>query len=121
MAVYWRSYVEGSKEGTPGCGVYWYSFVYAGRRIQQSAKTTRKTIAVEAEKTRRKELERAYAGLPTGDAKIRVSSVRDFVKPYRENYDLNHRPQSVAFAKGRLAHVDRLLGSILWLVGGVCG
>jgi integrase len=113
MAVYWRSYVEGSKEGTPGCGVYWYSFVYAGRRIQESAKTTRKTIAVEAEKTRRKELERAYAGLPTRDAKIRVSSVRDFVKPYRENYDLNHRPQSAAFAKGRLAHVDRLLGSVL--------
>jgi integrase len=113
MAVYWRAYVKGKKEGTAGCGVYWYSFVYAGRRIQESAKTTRKTIAVEAEKNRRKELQRAYAGLPTGEAKLRVSSVRDIVKPYRDNYDLNHRPQSVAFAKGRLAHIERLLGAVL--------
>lgn len=31
-------------------GVYWYEFVYAGQRIRESAKTSKKTIAIEAEK-----------------------------------------------------------------------
>jgi len=31
-------------------GVWWYSFIYAGKRVQESAKTSRKTLAVEAER-----------------------------------------------------------------------
>ena len=42
--------------------VYWYEFVYANKRIRESAKTTRRTIAVEAEKRKRLDLGRAYAG-----------------------------------------------------------
>jgi hypothetical protein len=30
--------------------VYWYEFTYANKRIRESAKTTRKTIAVEGER-----------------------------------------------------------------------
>ena len=33
--------------------VYWYEFLYAKKRIRESAKTTRKTIAIEAEKRRK--------------------------------------------------------------------
>jgi len=44
--------------------IWWYEFTFAGRRIRESAKTTRKTVAIEAEKARRRELERALAGLP---------------------------------------------------------
>ena len=57
--------------------VWWYSFVFAGKKIQESAKTSRKTIATEAEKRRRLELERAHAGMPIDDKGRRVSSVRD--------------------------------------------
>jgi integrase len=94
-------------------GQWWFSFVYAGKRIQQSAKTSKKTIAVEVEKKRRAELERAYAGLPAewNDRKIR--SVRDVVIPYIEHYGINHRPQSLRFATGRLQQVSRLLGAVL--------
>ena len=31
-------------------GQWWFSFVYSGKRIQESAKTSKKTIAVEVEK-----------------------------------------------------------------------
>jgi integrase len=113
VAVYWRAYKKGVAVRTQGAGVFWYSFVYAGKRVQESAKTTRKTIAVEAEKRRKLELQRALAGLPIEDRKVRISSVHDVVKIYREHYDINHRPQSVAFSSGRLAHIDRLLGPVL--------
>ena len=63
--------------------VYWFEFIYASKRIRESAKTTRKTIAVEAEKRRRLELERAYAGLPVEAASMRISTVLDCTKAYR--------------------------------------
>jgi integrase len=94
-------------------GVWWYSFVFAGKRVQESAKTSRKTIAAEAEKNRRLELERTLAGLPAQKRFSRISSVEDLVRPYIEHYDINHREQSAAFSKARLKHVSRLLGTTL--------
>jgi hypothetical protein len=32
--------------------VSWYEFIYAGKRIRESSKSTRKTVAQEAEKKR---------------------------------------------------------------------
>ena len=43
--------------------VYWYEFVFSGARIRESAKTTSKTIAREAERARRRELELGINGL----------------------------------------------------------
>ena len=93
--------------------VWWYSFVYAGKRIQESTKTSRKTIATEAEKRRRLELERAHSGLPTADVTKRIQSVKDVVEPYLKHYGINHRRQSLRFATGRLENVKRLLGAVL--------
>ncbi len=94
-------------------GVWWYSFIFAGKRIQETAKTTRKTGAVEAERGRRLELERTLAGMPMDSRESRIHTVSKRVTDYLEHYGLNHRPRSVAFAQGRLAHVTRLLGSTL--------
>ena len=93
--------------------VWWYEFSYLGKRIQESAKTSRKTIAVEAEKNRRLGLERTLAGLPAEKREDRIRSVNDFVKSYLEGYELNHRPKSVLFAKGRLARVCETIGGVL--------
>jgi integrase len=38
-------------------GVYWYEFAFQGQRIRESAKTSSKTIARDAERQRRRELE----------------------------------------------------------------
>ncbi|MBI3470498.1 MAG: site-specific integrase [Candidatus Solibacter usitatus] len=94
-------------------GQWWYSFVFAGKRVQEAAKTTLKTVAREAEKNRRRELEKSLAGMPVEKRENRILSVADVVRPYQEHYGINHRTQSVLFSKGRLVHVTRLLGNTL--------
>jgi integrase len=93
--------------------VWWYEFIFAGKRIRDSAKTTRKTIAVEAERQKKLELERTLAGMPVEKRVNRIRSVSDVVKAYQEHYALNHRQQSVLFSAGRLEHITRLLGTTL--------
>jgi integrase len=93
--------------------VYWYEFIYAGKRIRESAKTTRKTIAVEAEKRRRLELERAYAGLPVEAVSMRINTVLDCTKAYRVAYKQGHRAKSQTWVAERLANVEKALGSVL--------
>jgi integrase len=51
--------------------------------------------------------------LPTEQKANGIRTVSEVVKPYLASYGLNHRPQSVLFAKGRLAQVERLLGGVL--------
>jgi integrase len=94
-------------------GVYWYEFIFAGKRVRESAKTASKTIAKECEKSYRRALERSLAGLPAERPADRIKSVDDVVKPYLDHYEINHREKSVAFAKGRLTHARRLLGGVL--------
>jgi hypothetical protein len=43
--------------------VWWYDFVFAGKRIRESAKTSLKTLARIAEKNRRRELEEGFNGI----------------------------------------------------------
>jgi hypothetical protein len=44
---------------------WWIDFSIGDKRVCESAKTTKKTIAGEEEKRRRQDLERTYAGLPS--------------------------------------------------------
>jgi integrase len=94
-------------------GTYHYEFIFAGKRIRESAHTASKTVAKEAEKSRRRELERTLAGLPAEKREDRIKSVNDMVESYLADYGLNHREKSTVSANGRLAHVNRLLGSTL--------
>jgi integrase len=92
---------------------YWYEFIFAGKRIRESAKTHSKTVAKEAEKDRRRALERTLAGLPAENRTDRVQTVKDVVTRYRAHYGLNHRDGSVRFSRQRLAHVLVKLGSMV--------
>jgi integrase len=94
-------------------GQWWYEFILAGKRVRESAKTSRKTVAIEAERQRRLDLEKTLAGMPVEKRSNRINSVSDVVKAYQEHYGINHREQSVLFCEGRLAHVTRLLGHSL--------
>ena len=42
--------------------VWWIEFTIAGKRVRESAKTTRRTIADECQRRRKLEFERAFAG-----------------------------------------------------------
>jgi integrase len=90
-------------------GTWWYEFIFAGKRVRESGKTSRKTIAIEAEKQRRRDLERSYAGLRAEDPAKRVQTASDALKAYVDSYEVTHRPKSVAWVKERKAHLDRLL------------
>jgi integrase len=92
---------------------YVCEFIIHGKRIQESTGTTSKTVAKEYEKRRRAELERAATGMPTEQKTNRIRTVAEVVKPYLAGYELNHRAKSVLFSRGRLAHVRRILGTIL--------
>jgi integrase len=91
--------------------VYWYEFIFAGKRIRESTKSHSKTVAKEAEKDRRRSLERTFVGLPAEKREDRIQTIADLITRYLGHYGLNHRAKSIAFANGRLAHVRRLLGS----------
>jgi integrase len=92
---------------------YVCEFVYLGKRFQESTGATSKTVAKEYEKRRKAELERAAAGLPTEQKAARIRTVNDVVEPYLAGYRLSHRPKSVLFAEGRLAHVKKTLGGVV--------
>lgn len=92
---------------------WWYEFIFAGRRVRESAKTSRKTIAGEAERNRRLELEKTLSGMSIEKRENRIRSVADVVKVYESHYSINHRPKSAQFSASRLAHVKRLLGPAL--------
>lgn len=111
MAVYRPKYKD-PKTGSPiHSAVWWYEFTFAGRRVRESAKTTRKTVAIEAKKHRRAELERAHAGLPIEKPEHRVRTVGTVLKEYHAEYLVNHREKSILMVKNRSAHLLRLLGS----------
>ena len=60
---------------------WWYEFSFAGKRIRESAKTQRKTVASQAEKNRRLELERGYNNLSDG-RKDNIRTVRELADEY---------------------------------------
>jgi integrase len=93
--------------------IWWFEFIFAGKRIRESAKTSRKTVAIESERQRRLDLEKMLTGMPVEQRGNRIRSVSDMTKPYEEHYSLNHREQSALFSRGRLAHINRLLGTTL--------
>lgn len=114
MAVFQPSYLDKDGERVKSA-VWWVKFAYRGKLIRESAKTTRKTIAVEYERKRKLELERQHAGLQPHEPSStkRLQSVLDVTNAYRKTYAHGHRPKSIAWVSERLQHVDRLLGKSL--------
>jgi integrase len=93
--------------------VWWFEFIYDGKRIRKSAKTTRKTIAAAAEKDYRRKLERARAGLHSESNRSRIKTVSEVLGSYRNAYKVNKRPKSVLVVQNRGSHLERLLGPLL--------
>jgi hypothetical protein len=47
--------------------VWWYDFIFEGQRVRESAKTRSKTVAKDAERIRRREMEESYNGIRRRD------------------------------------------------------
>jgi hypothetical protein len=97
MPLFRPTYTD-KKTGEKKASHYWWvDFTIGDKRIRESTETTRKTIAAEYEKTRRLELERALAGLPSEAPQKRIHTVVDRVTKYLDYYPINHRPGSIVF------------------------
>ena len=79
-----------------------YEFVFAGKPIRESAKTASKTVAKEAEKSRRRELERTLADFPAAKHEQRIRSVSDMVAVYLDAYGLHSSNQDVLSPSSRV-------------------
>ena len=113
MSVYRPTYPDKKTGKTKQSRVWWYHFTFAGRHVQESSKSTRKTIATEMEKKRRLELEQVYAGVTNAKPQQRVRTVAVALKEYQTAYSVNHRPKATAWVSERSQHLARILGSTM--------
>jgi integrase len=110
MAVYRPKYRDQKTGKLKESATWWYHFSFAGRRIQESSKSARKTVAVEAEKNRRRDLEKSFNGIKDNRAD-RIRRVSDVADAYLAAYKLRH--ESYTFADYALKHVKKHLGSLI--------
>jgi integrase len=90
--------------------VWWYKFRFAGRLIRESTKSESKTLAKDAERKRRRELEEGYNNLSDSRAE-RIQTIGAIADPYLEEYKLRHR--SGVFAGYALEHVKSFFGTTM--------
>src|SRR5580692_2751338 len=69
---------------------WWYEFLFARQRVRESAKTTSKTVAKQAEQNRRRELERGFNGVEDV-REDRVRTVKAIATEYLEQYCLRNK------------------------------
>src|SRR2546428_425548 len=111
MAVYRPKYRDQKTGEKKQQKVWWYNFIFAGRHIQESSKSTRKTIAIDAEKKRRLELERGFND--TEDRRHeRIRTIAELASEFLDDYKLRN-PKSATFAEYALGHVKRVLGKAM--------
>src|SRR5438105_13140582 len=60
-----------------GSRIWWFEFQFANHRIRESTKTRSKTLAIEAERNRRRSLEYAYNGVKKRDSAKLFSAAAD--------------------------------------------
>jgi hypothetical protein len=63
MPVFQPTYKDPKTGEQTKATVWWYDFIFAGKRIRESAKTKLKTLARMAEQKRRRELEERFNGI----------------------------------------------------------
>lgn len=113
MAVYQPKYKDPKTGETVSASVWWMDFTYCGRRVRESTGCTKKTLAVEAVKRRKTELERAIAGLPVEHKEQRIRTVSEACEAYREEYQHGHRARSIAWVNERLTPILRHLAAVM--------
>jgi integrase len=90
--------------------VWWYEFLFARRRVRESAKTTSKTVAKLAEQKRRRQLEDGFNGIED-NREERIRSVKELGCAYLDDYKVRHR--AVTFAEYALGKILRHLGAMM--------
>jgi len=111
MAIYRPSYRDKETGELKESQIWWYNFTFAGRRFQESSKSRRKTVAQDAEKKRRQELERTFNDV-TDRRQERIRSISEVATKFLDDYKLRN-PKSATFAEYAIGHLKRLVGSVM--------
>jgi len=111
MAVYRPTYKDQKTGEIKTQKVWWYHFNFAGRHIQESSKSTRKTIATDAEKKRRLELEKSFNGIED-TRRERVRTVAEVAREFLKDYVLRN-PRSADFAENHVGHLVAHTGKLM--------
>jgi len=89
---------------------WWYEFVLRGQRIRESTKSTSKTLAIAAERTRRRELEEAVNGIKKR-RKPALFSVA--AKEWMRSMNASWSPSNVNIQNYNLKHLKKYFGKRL--------
>lgn len=111
MAVYRPQYRDKKTGKMKHTKVWYYEFIFAGRLVKESAKTTSKTVAKLSEQARRRELEKGFNGL-ADERHERIQNVGELATVFLADYKVR-QPNSATFAHHALGHVSRLLGDLM--------
>jgi integrase len=87
--------------------VWWFKFKFAGQLIRESTKSTSKTVAVDAERKRRRELEQGFNGI-NKPARAQLFSVA--AAKYLESKTADLSPRSLTIEGLNLKHLIPTLG-----------
>ncbi len=94
--------------------VWWYKFCFNGQLIRESSKSDSKTVAKDAERARRRELEQAYNHIPKRQrmplfshaAELWLASKAGLAERSRERYEQCTEHLKEEFGKGLVCDVD---------------
>jgi integrase len=111
VSVYRPKYTDPKTRRLKQSQIWWYEFTFAGKRVRESSKSKRKTIAEKAEKNRRLELEKGFNAVEDNRAD-RILTVSAMTDEYLKSYRLRN-PRSATFAESALAHVKRHMGGLM--------
>jgi hypothetical protein len=107
MPIFQPTYTDPKTGKQVKSKIYWYDFIFAGKRIRESSKTPLKTLARMAEKNRRRELEEGFNGI-ADERDERIRTIKELAEAYLAEYKLRHK--SITYAEYALGNVVRHLG-----------
>jgi integrase len=107
MPIFQPTYTDPKTRKQVKSKIWWYDFVFAGKRIRESSKTPLKTLARMAEKNRRRELEEGFNGI-ADERDERIRTIKELAEAYLAEYRLRHK--SITYAEYALGNVARHLG-----------
>ncbi len=90
--------------------VYWYEFSFVGSRIRESSKSRSKTVAKDAERARRRELEEGFNGIKKPHRAMLFSvAAGDWLKAKTAHLS----PSTVRIERTNLGHLNPFFGRLL--------
>src|SRR6185437_7228010 len=90
--------------------IFWYEFVFRGQRIRESTGSRSKTLAVKAERRRRRELEESANGVRSARRPVLFQTA---AKEWMEANQARWSKSNVAIQEYNLKHLSAHFGSML--------